>query len=103
MKPATNGPALLHLLDPDYVAGALPAQVLAQDLQALHTRQLLALLRRLRAGQSNAVHYGGASAATAQHEFGAAISALKQQLATRAHIPNKAEAKVLRQQAAKRR
>ena len=35
--------------------------------------------------------------------FGAAIAAVKAELATRPHIPNKQEAKALRQAAAKKR
>ena len=55
------GQALLGLLAPDHVEVTLGAQVLAQDLTALHGKQLLALLRRLRAAQSNQQHYAGAS------------------------------------------
>ena len=95
--------ALLRLLDPDHVEGAVVAQVLAQDLPALHGRQLLALLRRLRAAQSNQQHYAGASPAQAEQQFGAAIAAVKAELATRPHLPNKQEAKGLRQAAAKKR
>lgn len=97
------GLALLRLLDPDYVEGAVVAQALAQDLPALHARQLLALLRRLRAAQSNQQDYAGASPAQAEQQFGAAIAAVKAELATRPHIPNKQEAKALRQAAAKKR
>ena len=81
----------------------LGAQVLAQDLTALHGKQLLALLRRLRAAQSNQQHYAGASVEQAEQLFGAAIAAVKAELATRPHIPNKQEAKALRQAAAKKR
>ena len=94
---------MLRLLDPDHVEGAVVAQVLAQDLPALHGRQLLALLRRLRAAQSNQQHYAGASAEQAEQLFGAAIAAVKAELATRPHLPNKQEAKALRQAAAKKR
>ena len=97
------GLALLRLIDPDHVEGALVAQALAQDLPALHGRQLLALLRRLRAAQSNQQDYAGASPAQAEQQFGAAIAAVKAELATRPHIPNKQEAKALRQAAAKKR
>ena len=97
------GLALLRLLDPDHVEGAVVEQVLAQDLPALHGRQLLALLRRLRAAQSNRQHYAGASAEQAEQLFGAAIAAVKAELATRPHLPNKQEAKALRQAAAKKR
>lgn len=94
---------MLRLIDPDHVEGAVVAQALAQDLPALHARQLLALLRRLRAAQSNQQDYAGASVEQAEHQFGAAIAAVKAELATRPHIPNKQEAKALRQAAAKRR
>ena len=95
--------ALLRLLDPDHVEGAVVKQVLAQDLPALHGRQLLALLRRLRAAQSNQQDYAGASPAQAEQQFGAAIAAVKAELATRPHILNKQEARALRQAAAKKR
>ena len=101
--PQPAGLALLRLIDPDHVEGAVVAQALAQDLPALHARQLLALLRRLRAAQSNQQDYAGASPAQAEQQFGAAIAAVKAELATRPHIPNKQEAKALRQTAAKRR
>lgn len=94
---------MLRLIDPDHVEGAVVAQALAQDLPALHARQLLALLRRLRAAQSNQQDYAGASPAQAEQQFGAAIAAVKAELATRPHIPNKQEAKALRQAAAKKR
>lgn len=97
------GLALLRLLDPGHVEGALSQQVLAQDLAGLHGKQLLALLRRLRAAQSNQQDYAGASPAQAEQQFGAAIAAVKAELATRPHIPNKQEARVLRQMAAKKR
>ena len=95
--------ALLRLLDPDHVEGAVVRQALAQDLPALHGRQLLALLRRLRAAQSNQHDYAGASPAQAEQQFGAAIAAVKAELATRPHILNKQEAKALRQAAARKR
>ena len=101
--PQPAGLALLRLLDPDHVEGAVVEQVLAQDLRALHGRQLLALLRRLRAAQSNQQDYAGASPAQAEQQFGAAIAAVKAELATRPHLPNKLEAKALRQAAAKKR
>ena len=101
--PQPAGLALLRLLDPGHAEGELGRQVLAQDLPALHGKQLLALLRRLRAAQSNQQHYGGASAGQAKQLFGAAIAAVKAELATRPHIPNKQEAKALRQAAAKKR
>ncbi len=101
--PQPAGLALLRLLDPGHAEGELGRQVLAQDLPALHGKQLLALLRRLRAAQSNQQHYGGASAGQAEQLFGAAIAAVKAELATRPHIPNKQEAKALRQAAARKR
>ena len=101
--PQPAGLALLRLLDPDHVEGAVVEQVLAQDLPALHGRQLLALLRRLRAAQSNQQHYAGASVDQAEQQFGAAIDAVQAELATRPHLPNKQEAKALRQAAAKKR
>jgi hypothetical protein len=101
--PQPAGLALLRLIDPDHVEGAVVAQALAQDLPALHARQLLALLRRLRAAQSNQQDYAGASPAQAEQQFGAAIAAVKAELAKRPHIPNKQEAKALRQAAAKKR
>ncbi len=101
--PQPAGLALLRLIDPEHVEGAVVAQALAQDLPALHARQLLALLRRLRAAQSNQQDYAGASPAQAEQQFGAAIAAVKAELATRPHIPNKQEAKALRQAAAKKR
>jgi len=101
--PQPAGLALLRLLDPDHVEGAVVEQVLAQDLPALHGKQLLALLRRLRAAQSNQHDYAGASPAQAEQQFGASIAAVKAELATRPHIPNKLEAKALRQAAAKKR
>ncbi|PIG30537.1 hypothetical protein CLU93_4877 [Janthinobacterium sp. 35] len=101
--PQLAGLALLRLLDPDHVEGAVVKQALAQDLPALHGRQLLALLRRLRAAQSNQQDYAGASPAQAEQQFGAAIAAVKAELATRPHLPNKLEAKALRQAAAKKR
>ncbi|MGK5026065.1 hypothetical protein [Janthinobacterium sp. RB2R34] len=94
---------LLRLLEPDHVPGALAASVLAQNLPGLHTRQLLAQLRRLRAAQSNLLHYAGATETLAQQAFGAAIDALKAELAKRPHVPNKLEARALRQAAAKQR
>ena len=97
------GLALLRLIDPDHVEGAVVEQALAQDLHSLHGKQLLALLRRLRAAQSNQQHYAGASVEQAEQLFGAAIAAVKAELATRPHIPNKQEAKALRQAAAKKR
>ena len=97
------GMALLRLLDPDHVEGAVVKQALAQDLPALHGRQLLALLRRLRAAQSNECDYAGASPAQAEQQFGAAIAAVKAELAKRPHILNKQEARALRQAAAKQR
>lgn len=99
----TRGQALLRLLDPDYVAGAVVREILAQDLTRLHARQLLAQLRRLRAAQSNQLYYAGASAAEALQEFGPAITAVKTELAKRPHLPNKAETRARRQAAAKRR
>ena len=101
--PQPAGLALLRLIAPGHVEGAVVAQALAQDLPALHARQLLALLRRLRAAQSNQQDYAGASPAQAEQQFGAAIAAVKAELATRPHIPNKQEAKALRQAAAKKR
>lgn len=101
--PQPAGLVLLRLLDPEHVEGALVQQALAQDLPALHGKQLLALLRRLRAAQSNQQHYAGASAEQAEQLFGAAIAAVKAELATRPHLPNKQEAKALRQAAAKKR
>jgi hypothetical protein len=97
------GLALLRLLDPDHVEGALNKQVLAQDLASLHGKQLLALLRRLRAAQSNQHDYAGASPAQAEQQFGAAIAAVKAELATRPHILNKQDARALRQAAARKR
>ena len=94
---------MLRLLDPEHMEGAVVKQALAQDLPALHGKQLLALLRRLRAAQSNQQHYAGASVEQTEQQFGAAIAAVKAELATRPHIPNKQEAKALRQAAAKRR
>ncbi|MGK5047120.1 hypothetical protein ACQ4WP_14645 [Janthinobacterium sp. GB4P2] len=101
--PQPAGLALLRLLDPEHVEGALVKQVLAQDLASLHGKQLLALLRRLRAAQSNQHNYAGASPAQAEQQFGAAIAAVKAELATRPHILNKQESKALRQAAAKKR
>ena len=95
--------ALLRLLEPGHVPGALAADMLAQNLPGLHVRQLLARLRRLRAAQSTLLHYAGATEAQAQQEFGAAIAALKAELAKRPHVPNKQEAKALRRAAAKQR
>ena len=95
--------ALLRLLEPGHVPGALAADMLGHNLPGLHVRQLLARLRRLRAAQSNLVHYAGTTEAQAQQEFGAAIAALKAELAKRPHVPNKQEAKALRQAAAKQR
>ena len=95
--------AMLRLLEPGHVPGALATDMLAQNLPGLHVRQLLARLRRLRAAQSNLLHYAGATEAQAQQEFGAAIAALKAELAKRPHVPNKQEAKTLRQAAAKQR
>lgn len=97
------GQALLRLLKPDYTPGALARNILAQDLTQLHARQLLVLLRRLRGAQSNQLHYAGASEAEVQQAYGPAIAAVKAELALRPHIPNKPEAKALRQAAAKRR
>ena len=101
--PQPAGLALLRLIDPEHVEGALVKQVLAQDLASLHGKQLLALLRRLRAAQSNQHDYAGASPAQAEQQFGAAIAAVKAELVTRPHILNKQEAKALRQAAAKKR
>ncbi|NHQ90706.1 hypothetical protein [Janthinobacterium lividum] len=100
--PQPEGLALLRLIDPDHVEGAVVQQVLEQDLASMHGKQLLALLRRLRAAQSNQHHYAGASVEQAEQLFGAAIAAVKAELATRPHIPNKQEAKALRQAAAKK-
>ena len=101
--PQPAGLALLRMLAPEHVEVTLGAQVLAQDLHALHGKQLLALLRRLRAAPSNQQHYARASVEQAEQQFGAAIAAVKAELATRPHIPNKQEAKALRQAAAKKR
>ncbi|MGK5015207.1 hypothetical protein [Janthinobacterium sp. HLS12-2] len=101
--PQPAGLALLRLLDPDHVEGAVAKQALAQDLPALHGKQLLALLRRLRAAQSNQQNYAGASPAQAEQQFGAAIAAVKAELAKRPHILNKQESRALRQAAAKKR
>ena len=95
--------ALLRLLEPGHAPDTLAADMLTQNLPALHVRQLLARLRRLRAAQSNLLHYAGATEAQAQQEFGAAIAALKAELASRPHVPNKQEARALRQAAAKQR
>ena len=95
--------ALLRLLEAGHAPGALAADMLAQNLPGLHVRQLLARLRRLRAAQSNLLHYAGATEAQAQQDFGSAIAALKAELARRPHVPNKREAKALRQAAAKQR
>lgn len=100
--PQPAGLALLRWIAPGHVEGAVVAQALAQDLPALHGKQLLALLRRLRAAQSNQQDYAGASPAQAEQQFGAAIAAVKAELAARPHIPNKQEAKALRQAAAKK-
>jgi hypothetical protein len=101
--PQPAGLALLRLLDPEHVKGAVVRQALAPDLPALHGKQLLALLRRLRAAQCNQQVYAGASPAQAEQQFGAAIAAVKAELATRPHILNKQESRALRQAAAKKR
>lgn len=100
---STPGQALRRLLDPDYTDGALVRDILADDPTRLHGRQLLALLHRLRGAHSTQLHHAGASETEAQQQFGAAISAVKAELAKRPHLPNKLEARALRQAAAKRR
>lgn len=75
---------------------------MSQDLTKLHTKQLLAMLHNLRAGYSNEVNYGDEFAAATVAITGE-MAALKAELAKRPHVPNKAEAKKIRQEAAKRR
>lgn len=79
---------------------------MSQDLTKLHTKQLLAMLHNLRAGYSNEVNYGSLTPEDfTEVTVGVEkrLSALKAELAKRPHVPNKAEAKKIRQEAAKRR
>lgn len=74
---------------------------MSQDWSKLHTKQLLAMLHNYRVGYSNNEHYG-----TPDEKHAAVLKemvALKAELAKRPHIPNKAEAKKIRQEAARRR
>lgn len=79
---------------------------MSQDLTKLHTKQLLAMLHNIRAGYSNEVNYGSLAPNDLTEVTVAVekrISALKAELAKRPHVPTKAEAKKIRQEAAKRR
>lgn len=75
---------------------------MSQDLTKLHTKQLLAMLHNLRAGYTNECNYGF-EAAPATIAIANQMVELKEELAKRPHVPNKAEAKKIRQEAAKRR
>lgn len=65
-------------------------------LKNAHTRQLLPWLRRARACGGS---YSPCEQAPGTH---LTITALKAELATREHVPNKAESRALRQAAAKK-
>lgn len=67
---------------------------MSQDYTKLHTKQLLAQLHNFRRGYADCEE---------QIDFEKEIIAVKAELAKRPHVPNKAEAKLLRQIAAKRR
>ena len=79
---------------------------MSQDLTKLHTKQLLAMLHNFRVG-----YYAGYQVASPasnpveqfEDEITKQLAALKAELAKRLHIPNKAEAKRICQEAAKRR
>lgn len=77
---------------------------MSQDLTKLHTKQLLAQLHNLRAGYSQYIYVDSLSM-TAEEASGTQlrINAIKAELAKRPHIPNKAEAKRIRQEKAKRK
>lgn len=72
---------------------------MSQDWSKLHTKQLLAILHNYRVGYSFNTDNGIPNEAADLK----AMIALKAELAKRPHVPNKAEAKKIRQEAAKRR
>lgn len=67
---------------------------MSQDYTKLHTKQLLAKLHNYRKGYADV---------EVQIDFPKEIIRIKAELAKRPHVPNKAEAKRIRQEAAKRR
>ncbi|MNB87326.1 hypothetical protein D3C75_343110 [compost metagenome] len=64
------------------------------DYSKLHTKQLLAKLHNYRAGYADVEE---------QIDFPKEIDAIKKVLATREHVPNKTEAKRIRQEKARRK
>lgn len=67
---------------------------MSQDYTKLHTKQLLAKLHNYRKGYADVEE---------QIDFPKEMALIKAELSKRPHVPNKAEAKVIRQKAAKRR
>lgn len=74
---------------------------MSQDWSKLHTKQLLAILHNYRVGYSFHASTGIPDADEAANAK--AMIALKAELARRPHVPNKAEAKKIRQEAARRK
>lgn len=72
---------------------------MSQDWSKLHTKQLLAILHNYRCGYS----FNSDNGIPNEADDLKAMIALKAELAKRPHVPNKAEAKAIRQKAAKRR
>lgn len=79
----------------------------SKDLKSLHTKQLLKELRRCRVAQS--LEYDAwfemdlEEARLESDDFLDYVKALKAELATREHVPNKQEAKKIRQAKTKKR
>lgn len=70
-----------------------------KDVKTMHTKQLINELQGVRAEICNAVEYGvGAEPAWIERK-----ELLKAELATREHVPNKQEAKAIRQEKARRK
>ena len=70
-----------------------------KSFDEMNTRELLALYRRTR----NDLSYSDMYEEEHIEEVEKEITAMKKELNTREHIPNKAEAKKIRQEKAKRR
>ena len=70
-----------------------------KDLKKMNTRELLAIYRRTKQHLS----YGDMFEEEYIEEVEKEISTMKRELKTREHIPNKAEAKKIRQEKAKRK
>lgn len=66
---------------------------MSRNYAQLHTKQLLNLLKGFRRGYSPFEE---------QIDFGVEINLVRAELATRPHVPNKTESRVIRQAAAKK-